>query len=391
MDLERARRKGISRTRLGALTNPARTFLWKLILPYFEDVADNFDMVHRSVRGHDFRFAETDAHIEKATTQPPQAIRRAAQQLDGLRKDVIANNCRLESIETQLRELAAPSARHDAMLAELRQWLDALASEVQTNRGKLDARDSGEIPVGRDGLLIVSGPHGLFMVWPNDLIGRLVCKGGVWEPHVREAIERHAQPDRTAIDAGAYIGLHTIHLARYFREVYAFEPQRPVFQVLCGNLALNACRNVRALNDALYDRPGSMRLAVQDHQEVPIPMHAGMVDYGAIGNAAALVFEEARDGGDSVQTRTIDELRLSDLGFIKIDTQGADLHVMRGAINTIRRCRPVVTFEYEREMAATHRSTREEMLAFFDPLDYDVQILHVTAPDRQIDYIAVPR
>ncbi len=390
MDLERARRKGISHSRLGTLTNPARALLWKLMLPYIEDIADNFDMVHRSVRGHDFRFADTEAHINKAVAQPSLAIRRTALQLDGLRKDIAANNHRLESIETQLRALPEP-VRDDAMLAELREWLGALAQEVRAGHERPDSLEAGRLTVGRDGLVIVSGPHGHFMVWPNDLIGRLVSEGGVWEPHIRAAIERHARPDRTAIDAGAYIGLHTVHLSRYFREVYAFEPQRAVFQVLCGNLALNACRNVRALNDALYDRAGTMKLAQPEHQEVPIPMDAGTVDYGAIANAAALVFEDAEEGSGAVHARTIDAMRLSDVGFIKIDTQGADLHVMQGAANTIRRCRPVLTFEYERDMAATHGATQEAMLGFFEPLDYDVQVLHVTTPDRQIDYIAVPR
>jgi FkbM family methyltransferase len=436
VDLERARRRGISRRRRGIVTNPARALLWKLMLPYIQDIAENFDMVHGSVRGHDFRFAETDARIEQATAHPPHSIRRAVLLFDGVRKDVAANNHRLEALEARVRGLAeaapdgaapdgaalddartwldalarevradrerldaveagvrglAEAAPSDAASAEMRAWLEALAEEVRAGRERLDALGAGRVPVGRDGLVIVSGPHGRFMVWPNDLIGRLVAGGGVWEPHVRAAIERHAQPDRTAIDAGAYIGLHTVHLSRYFREVHAFEPQRGVFQVLCGNLALNACRNVRATNGALYDHACGMRLAAPTHQEVAVPTLAGAVDYGAVDNAAALVFEEAGEGGGPVPATTIDDLRLGDVGFIKVDTQGADLHVLQGAANTIRRCRPVVTFEYERDMAATHGSTREAMLGFFDALDYDVEVLHVTVPDRQVDYIAVPR
>lgn len=408
MDLERARRRGIARSRLGLLTNPARALLWKLLLPYLETIADEFGMVRSAIRDHDFRFSETDARIDRAAQQPPQLVRRAMLQYDGLRKDLAANNHRLESLESALRDISAelesrarapdPSERHEAMLAELRQWLHNLARDVETDHARLDAfgaglhaMSAGYSPVGRDGLGIVSGPHGCFMVWPNDLIGRVVAGGGVWEPHVRDAIERHADPERVAIDAGAYIGLHTVHLSRFFRLVHAFEPQLEVFQVLCGNLALNACRNVRPVNSALSDHAGTARLATREHQEVPIPVHDGEVDYASIGNAAALAFEDVPDGSGPVPALTIDELRLGDVGFIKIDTQGADLNVLRGALNTIRRCRPAVTFEYEREMAAARGATLEAMLGFFDPLDYDVQVLHVTTPERQIDYIALPR
>ena len=78
-----------------------------------------------------------------------------------------------------------------------------------------------------------------FLVRQHDLIGRLISDGREWEPHVRMAIEHAARPNGVAVDAGAYIGVHTITMSRWFRTVHAFEPQKGIFQILCGNLALN--------------------------------------------------------------------------------------------------------------------------------------------------------
>ncbi|TFG83046.1 MAG: FkbM family methyltransferase, partial [Chromatiales bacterium] len=55
-------------------------------------------------------------------------------------------------------------------------------------------------------------------------------------------------------DIGANIGTHTLALARLVGQqglVFAFEPQRIVFQTLCANMALNSLDNVHCINSAV--------------------------------------------------------------------------------------------------------------------------------------------
>ncbi len=92
-----------------------------------------------------------------------------------------------------------------------------------------------------------------------------------------------------------------------------------------------------------------------------------------------------------VRTRTIDELDLIDLALIKVDTQGSDLHVLKGARATIQRCRPIITAEYERELAKGHGNTLEEYYHYFDEMAYDVQVLDNRGDGKQIDLLATPR
>ena len=182
-------------------------------------------------------------------------------------------------------------------------------------------------------------------------------------------------------------------MARSFGTVHAFEPQRAIYQMLCGNLALNGYSNVVTHNIALYDRNGSVRLAPQERQETDVAIKNGQPNYARITNAAALSFDFISDGsvdGD-VRTISLDHMALENVRLIKIDTQGADLRVLQGAVDTIRRCRPIILFEWERDLDLQHGTALDDFFSFFADLSYDVVLLHDTTPGRQADYIAKPR
>ena len=313
-----------------------------------------------------------------ATEARTEAANRFASFVAGARKDNMAMAHRLAGLEEE-------AAAHGRASAALSERFDALA------RGRF-SRSGDRVTLGHENLVLVpyvSGTH--LLVHQHDLIGRMVAGGEEWEPHVRAAIERAAQPGGVAVDAGAYVGIHTITMSRCFRLVHAFEPQRSIYHILCGNLAMNGCVNVAAQNLALYDRPCPMRLAPAEWQDVPVPLIDGRIDYGRIANAAALTFEPVCDGPGEIQAVALDDLALDGVAIIKVDTQGADLRVLRGAEQTIRRCRPTVLFEWERDLGARHGATIEGLHDFFAALGYDVTILQDTSPGRQADYLATPR
>ena len=72
-----------------------------------------------------------------------------------------------------------------------------------------------------------------------------------------------------------------------------------------------------------------MTLGSADRQNVPVIMASGKIDYSAIPNAAGLALHPSTDG--KIPARTVDAFHLDDVGFIKVDTQGSDLRVLRGA------------------------------------------------------------
>lgn len=430
MDLDRIKARGRSTTGKAFITNPIRSLLWKLTAPYFYGVAAELEndraRLDAIVAQGVYPVTPTPAPLQDNTSVVDAIAAKVASQLAGIRKDGMAVAHRLAGLEEEAvaREasLAALTEETQAALQSLAVRLDATAAEsheagsyvtqlhedfrsfVEATGKRIDAlqaRDDATSSARQDADQTASAAPGTvemvsardntrFLLRRHDLIGGMVAAGQEWEPHVREAIEKHAQADGVAIDAGAFIGLHTVTMSRCFQKVYAFEPQRDTYQLLSGNLALNACRNVSAQFMALYDRPGRMVLASQDRQEVPMFLTHGEPDYAQLQNAAALTFDFMDDDAQGVQAMRLDDMALARVDLIKVDTQGADLRVLLGAQDTIRRCRPVILFEWERDLSMQHGSSWDDYKAFFDRMDYTVSLLHDTSPGRQADYLAKP-
>jgi FkbM family methyltransferase len=290
---------------------------------------------------------------------------------------------RLRGIEAAFADLHAEATRREDRFQEI---------EAALARGRQAPMAPGvaTLPFENAGLNLTSGPYGRFLTIVPDLIGGALERGEFWDPHLKPIIERCADPARVAIDAGAYIGFHTVFLARHFRAVHSFEPQLRCFRLLNANVELNACARVRTYNQPLYDRDLPMELAREDLQQIPLKVHDGAIDYAAIGNAAALAFVPAEQAEARLRSMTIDELGLEDVGFIKVDTQGCDLRVLTGARRTIALCRPTIAFEFEAELASHHGDTMEDFERFFADLGYDLTEIAHTGP-QQRDYLATPR
>jgi FkbM family methyltransferase len=238
----------------------------------------------------------------------------------------------------------------------------------------------------------VSGKYGRYLLRHPDLIGDAIMRGEFWDQYLKDVIEQNGDPHGLAIDAGAYIGLHTIHLSRHFRQVYAFEPQTQIYRMLSANILLNERQNVLAFNKALYDRPGLMQIASPGKQEIPVPRTHGYVDYHLVKNAAAISFETVEGEVESaVPAITIDSLKLDRVSFIKVDTQGSDLRVLQGAEQTIVRCRPTIVFEFERELTKFHGNELSDYEGYFESIGYELTVVSNRGNGKQIDYLARPR
>jgi FkbM family methyltransferase len=180
----------------------------------------------------------------------------------------------------------------------------------------------------RDGLLMYN-VH-------DSVIGRALDKYGEIFRGETWVFSRLLQAGMTAVEVGANIGVLTVPLARLAGpqgRVIAFEPQRIVHQMLCGNLALNAIANVVVHHAAAGRAEGS----------ITVPM----VNYQALGNFGGISLAPSGEG-EVVPLVTIDQLGLSACDFIKIDVEGMELDVLLGAAATLARFRPRLYVENDR-------------------------------------------
>ena len=166
----------------------------------------------------------------------------------------------------------------------------------------------------------------------------------------------------TLVDVGAHDGLLTVPLSRLpGARVLAFEPLPEAFArlgVACGDLG-----NVALRPEALGDAPGTLTLSV------PVLDGAAQEQWASTAKDYA-----AHEGGRvavrrlAVPVVTLDSLLPGDVTAIKLDAEGAEYEVLRGARETLRRCRPVLTLELEER----HREgSTWAVPAFLDALGYE--------------------
>lgn len=211
----------------------------------------------------------------------------------------------------------------------------ALASEFPSVRAKRP--DEHRLATtGRNRL--VRGRHGLVLFNRHDLyIGKSLDQYGEFSEGEGDLFRQIVRPGQTVVEAGANVGAHTLGLARLAGprgRVYAFEPQRLVFQTLCANLALNSVANVDARCEALGAAAGWT--------------HVPTLDYDQSNNFGGLAVGTAEQG-EKTRVSTIDELDLPRLDFLKIDVEGRELAVLEGARRSIERFHPVLYVENDRQ------------------------------------------
>ncbi|MBY0339371.1 MAG: FkbM family methyltransferase [Acetobacteraceae bacterium] len=176
----------------------------------------------------------------------------------------------------------------------------------------------------------------------------------------------HARLHRpgTILDVGAHDGLLAVPLARLpGTRLLAFEPLPPAFDRLRAALAGLPAEPRR---EAVGDTPGEVALRVPLVDGEPAEQWASLAkDYAA---HAGLGWREWR-----VPVITLDSLALPDVTAIKLDVEGHEYEALRGARETLLRCRPVLSIELEER----HREgSTWAVPAYLDALGYGCWFHH---------------
>ena len=182
-------------------------------------------------------------------------------------------------------------------------------------------------------------------------------------------------PARNAIDAGANKGVYTFFIAKLAKHTFAYEPNPKLFRILQRNIA----RNVTASPLALSDATGSAVLRVPYGPKGHSNQGASLSDVKVAQDFTPV----------EVATARIDDLGLGDIGFIKIDVEGHESAVIRGAEKLIARDRPTLLVEIEEKHT---RRPIEDSLREIAALGYEGMFLpgasRTLAPLSEFDPVA---
>ena len=166
-----------------------------------------------------------------------------------------------------------------------------------------------------------------------------IIRDGYWEPHVEQVIRRVLAPGSVIVDVGANVGWFAALASSIVGadgHVYAIEPNPDNARLIAHTINRNKLSNVHLVPLAFSDSTGfsTFRSAM-----------------GSNGGFLNLDEPSSIDPGVTiVPTMRFDELDVPRVDVIKIDVEGAEPIVFRGAAATIERDHPVIIFEFSCEM-----------------------------------------
>lgn len=185
-------------------------------------------------------------------------------------------------------------------------------------------------------------------------VGAMIAKYGEYFEGEVALMRRFLEPGDVVVSAGGNIGVHLIPLSQIVGlvgRVITFEPQPFIREhLLYPNLAMNGCTNVDVRHDALGEVIGTARFP--------------RVDYTLPNNFGGLGIDPR--GEDEVSVVPLDFLKLEHCEMLMLDVEGFELQALRGAVQTIERCRPLLYIEIDREQQ------REPVLQYMRSLKYEL-------------------
>jgi FkbM family methyltransferase len=154
------------------------------------------------------------------------------------------------------------------------------------------------------------------------------------------------------VDVGANVGTFSFALQPHCAEVYAFEPQRTIFNMLAGSVALNGWLNVYCIHAAVGDSHGSIKVPQFDYSQ---RCSFGSIEFGD-EQREPLSQKRQDDRVEFVSLVPLDHWSFSRVDAIKIDVEGMELEVIRGAQGLISRHLPILLVEHGKTEAGVIRN-----------------------------------
>ncbi len=221
-------------------------------------------------------------------------------------------------------------------------------------------------PLNHSSAQLVEGRHGTFLAYPNDFyIGSSLLEYGEFSELEVAVYRQLLGQGQHVVEVGANIGALTVALAQLVGpqgQVSAFEPQPNVFKLLNANLALNELWHVQVFQAAVGREAGMV--------EVDVLAPSAVFNIGSyrvlkeVGEPS--LSPEATPRTVAVPLVTLDAWSVGQrpIDFIKIDAEGMELDVLKGAEHVLRKHRPLL--QVENELA----SRSPELLTYLFEMHY---------------------
>lgn len=197
----------------------------------------------------------------------------------------------------------------------------------------------------------------------------------LYEPETSKFIVKTLKKGDTFIDIGAnngYFSLMASILVGSTGKVYAFEPTPDSFKRLQTNVHINKFKNIKLFECALGDKVGKIKLNISKKED---------------GQNSIADIVDKKESIDVEVRRLDDILKDKKVNLIKIDVEGYEKEVFKGAIKTIKNNSNIkIVFENNPELMILRGLNPSYLLHFFKRLGFEV---HKILPEGDMEKMAV--
>lgn len=212
-----------------------------------------------------------------------------------------------------------------------------------------------------DDKIIVSTKNEIkFIYTPNNEQTLDIEFGRVWEESELNLFKKYLKKGDLFIDIGSHIGWYAINLAFLDQvKVVAFEASSGNYKILVENIRLNNLEKlITAKRIAIGDRQKRIKFTKSDH----------------LGNRIIPIASDSTQEYELVEMTTLDTFvrlnKLDNICGIKCDIEGAELFMLEGAKNTIKKFHPYVLLEIQQEWTQKYGYDANEIFEFMENLGY---------------------
>lgn len=185
---------------------------------------------------------------------------------------------------------------------------------------------------------------GRFLLLKGDMISQHVDMYGEWAEAELQLFKYLLQANENCNEVGSNIGMHSIPLSMICQSgtVTCYEPQRPIFHMLCANSALNNRLNIVAKQCAVGEQPAQIDIETSSYDK---PWNYGSFSIDAGFSSEKTFNQKTQKETVNIVTLDTDVESQTKISVLKIDAEGSELKVLCGARQLIKRDRPDIFVE----------------------------------------------
>lgn len=225
-----------------------------------------------------------------------------------------------------------------------------------------------------------------YWLWDSDSFYTQRLQAGPYQKQNLLHLRHLCPKPRTVLDIGMNIGMNTIEYATFAEKVVGFEPVPTTYQIAVDNIALNAQHQdptkgwfndgngwasllptgqIQTENVALGPVPGTVEMHIKKNDG-----HNRVSNDGYSTPTGKTVKANTGYQRVSVPQHTLDSYHFENVDIIKIDVEGYELEVLKGADQTIASNRPIVQVECVETQPRAFGSKIQDLFDYFTSRNY---------------------